>query len=125
MSKFVVGNIFLALSILLTSTSQVMLKALMSELDDTTGFADKMRQLLTTSRFWRAGVIAAMIVGAFLCWVTCLSKLNLSYAYPIACGSALVVAFLSVIFLGETVTWRVWLGTALIMIGTVFLTPTN
>jgi len=125
MSKFVTGNLFLAMSILLTSISQVMLKAMMSELDENGGFTAKMRQLFEASRFWRAALIATMIVGAFLCWVTCLSKLDLSYAYPLACGSAMLIAFLSVMFLGETVTWRVWIGTFLIMLGTVFLAPTK
>ncbi len=125
MSRFFVGNLFLALSILMAAVSQVMLKALMSELDPNAGIVQKLQQLLVSSRLWRAALVATLIVAGFLCWVTCLSKLDLSYAYPIACGSALLITLLSVMFLGETVTWHVWVGTFLIMLGTVFLAPSK
>lgn len=125
MSNFVIGNFFLGLSILMTAISQVMLKSLLSGLDENTDTPGKFYQLFSASMFWRSGLVGTMIVVAFLFWTISLTKLNLSYAYPIACGSALVVAFLSVVFLGETVTWRVWVGTVFIMAGTVFLAPTN
>jgi len=43
----------------------------------------------------------AMIVMAFIFWTLSLSRLELSNAYPIACSSALIVVFFSVLFLGE------------------------
>jgi len=64
-------------------------------------------------------------VGGFNYWIICLIKLVLSYAYPIACGSALIVAILSVTILGETVTPKIWIGTLLIMAGTVLLALTK
>lgn len=123
MSRFLIGNLFLAASILLASFAQVVIKALMSELDENASFSVKLEQMLAGGRLWRAVLAGTMVVSGFLCWVVCLSRLDLSYAYPIACGSALIVAILSVVFLGETVTWRMWAGTLLILGGTLFLTP--
>lgn len=125
MSRFVVGNLFLASSILLASIAQVVIKALMTEMGDSTGFSAKLQQVLVGSRPWRAVLAGTMVVAGFLCWVACLTRLDLSYAYPIACGSALFVTLLSVVFLGEAVTWRMWLGTLLILAGTLLLTPTK
>jgi uncharacterized membrane protein len=56
-------------------------------------------------------------------WLLCLDRLNLSYAYPIACSSVLLVALFSGLFLGETVTLKMWSGTVLILIGIVLLMP--
>jgi uncharacterized membrane protein len=53
--------------------------------------------------------------------VLCLTKLDLSYAYPVVCSSVLLVAFFSGMFLGETITLRTWLATALILIGLAIL----
>lgn len=125
MSKFLVGNLFLGLSVLLSSSSQVIIKKLMTELDANDGLVAKIQQLLVAARFWRAGLAGVMIVVGFLAWVVCLSKLDLSYAYPIACGSALLVTVLSVVFLGETATPKMWAGTLLIMVGTVLLAPSK
>jgi uncharacterized membrane protein len=66
-----------------------------------------------------------MIVGGFVFWTLSLTKLNLSYAYPIACSSALLVAFLSAAVLGETVTLKTWMGTLLIVLGTALIVPSK
>ena len=64
-----------------------------------------------------------MLVAGFLFWILCLVRLELSYAYPVACSSVLFVSLFSVIFLGETVTPRMWIGTAFILVGLVLLMP--
>lgn len=125
MSKFFWGNVFLAVSILSQAIGQVTLKSLMKELDGHEGLANKLQQLLIASRFWRAGLFATAIGIGFLAWTVSLSKLDLSYAYTIACGSALLVTALSVVFLGETATTRTWFGAVLIVAGTVLLVPST
>jgi drug/metabolite transporter (DMT)-like permease len=62
-----------------------------------------------------------LLVAGFLLWVLCLTKLDLSYAYPVVCSSVLLVAFFSGLFLGETITVRTWCATALILAGLVLL----
>ena len=56
-----------------------------------------------------------------LLWLVILSRLDLSYAYPVVCSSVLLVAFFSGLFLGETITIRTWCATALILVGLVLL----
>ena len=125
MSKFFVGNIFLGVSVLSSATGQVVLKSLMKELDGTEGLVTKLQLLLVVSRMLKAGLFVLTVGVGFLAWIVCLSKLDLSYAYPIACGSALMVTAMSVFFLGETATPKMWFGTVLIMIGTAMLVPSK
>lgn len=122
MSDFTLGNLFLGLSLLLGSASQVMLKMLLGQLGPTLSWATLLRVVERPTCFRLAGIIV-LIGGAFLAWSFALTKLNLSYAYPIACGSAFFVTLLSALFLGELVTSRMWLGTLLIIAGTILLMP--
>jgi uncharacterized membrane protein len=66
-----------------------------------------------------------MLLLGFVFWILALSKLNLNYAYPIACTSVIFVALFSSIFLGESITLRMSIGTALILVGIIFLMPTD
>ncbi len=117
MSKYVQGNIFLLLSILSASASQVVLKKIFSGMPAGTSTPEAIRLLVFTERVWRAGLAGLLVVLGYVFWVISLQKLPLSYAYPLACSSALFVAFFCVLFLGESVSWKLWLGTALIAIG--------
>ena len=119
---FLAGNLFLISSIILTSTSQVMLKALLNRIGVLPSWAD-LPGAATASDLGQLGLIGIMIASAFLCWTISLTKLDLSYAYPIACSSALVVALLSAIVLGEVVTLRMWLGTVFIFVGIALVMP--
>ncbi|MBI5229331.1 EamA family transporter [Candidatus Micrarchaeota archaeon] len=54
---------------------------------------------------------------SLLLWLVALSKLNVSFIYPLISISYVLTSFFAVVFLKETVTlWR-WTGTALIVIG--------
>jgi drug/metabolite transporter (DMT)-like permease len=117
MKPFVVGNICLVLSILSTAAGQVVIKALSTGLPAGIPPAETCRLLLLTDRVWRAGLAALLVVAGFAFWILGLHRLPLSYAYPLACSSALVVTLLSVVFLGEHVGWRLWTGTLLIALG--------
>jgi len=116
MSKLLIGNIYLCLSVISASIGQVLLKALFSEIPIGLSGKESARFILMTERVWRAGFVGILIVAAFIFWLLCLHKLPLSYAYPMACSSVLVVALFCVIFLGETVSWRLWCGTLLIFL---------
>ncbi len=123
MSKFMLGNVFLLLSMLLASTSQILIKELMEAAQPIDLSWKWLRVFSTRSGLLRATIIGVMIGSGFLCWLYCLTKLNLSYAYPIACSSVLLVTFFSIVFLGETVTPRMWAGSALIVLGIILLVP--
>ena len=57
------------------------------------------------------------LAGGFCAWIASLSRLDLSYAYTLTCASALIVAALSVVVLGKSVSPRMWLGTILVTAG--------
>ena len=123
MSQFALGNTFLLLSILFGCGSQVVLKGLFNETGPLIANAFFVEQLFSGGRLARLCAAIAMLVIAFVFWTFSLSRLELSYAYPVACSSALIVALFSVLFLGEVVTIRTWSGTVLIVLGTALIVP--
>jgi len=112
-------------SILCAVSSQIMIKALLDEVQSVAEGWQAVQELLSDGRLLRATVAGVLLVAGFLLWILCLTKLELSYAYPIACSSVLLVAFFSAHALGEAVSPRVWLGTVLILLGIVALGPTR
>ncbi len=125
MSNVGIGNAFLLLSILFASGSQVVLKKLFNETGPLKVNSLLLEQLFSEGRFVRLSGALAMVIIAFIFWTLSLSRLELSYAYPVASSSALVVAFFSVLFLGEAVTARMWWGIVLIVLGTALLASTR
>lgn len=123
MSKFMLGNVFLLLSMLLTSASQILIKELVDQAQPFQLSWEWLRSFTTPAMLLRSGVAAATVGAGLGCWLLCLTRLNLSYAYPIACTSVLLVTFFSAYFLGEAITFRTWLGTGLIVAGIVLLIP--
>jgi len=125
MSKFWWGNLYLLVSVLCAVSSQIMIKSLLDEVQAVAEGWQALQAMLSDGRLFRAAAASALLVAGFVCWILCLTKLDLSYAYPIACSSVLIVAFFSAFSLGEAVTPRVWLGTVLILLGLVALGPTR
>jgi drug/metabolite transporter (DMT)-like permease len=119
MSAFWAGNVYLLVSMLFGAASQIVFKALFNEVGP---LVWPPTQLLDhPGAVMRIATALILLGGAFVFWMMSISRLNLSYAYPIACASALLVACFSVFFLGEAVSLRMWLGTVLIVLGTIFL----
>jgi drug/metabolite transporter (DMT)-like permease len=125
MSQFWVGNLFLLLSLLFGSGSQVVLKACFNETGPLRLDFSFWERFLVFRIFVLFVLALAMLVAGFLFWLMSLSRLDLSYAYPIACSSALLVAAFSALFLGEAVTANMWGGAALIVLGTALLIPSS
>ena len=121
MSKFMIGNICLLLSMLFGSGSQVVFKAVLNETGPLTANGFMLEQMFAKGKLLHLFAAFAMLVIAFLFWTLSLSRLELSYAYSIACSSALIVALLSALFLGEVVTARAWVGIVLIVVGIAML----
>jgi len=123
MTRFLAGNILLLLSLACASTSQVILKAVLRGVDPPGLAWSSWQPFLAPERFLRGAGAMTLIVCGFIFWVLALARLELSYAYPIACSSILFVALLSAVFLGEPITPKMWAGTIVILIGVVLLTP--
>ncbi len=117
----VLGNVFLALSVLSVSLGHFILKIVMMNLPQGNTAMETFRSLLVLPRFWQAALSGSLIVAGFVFWSLCLRRLPLSYAYPLACSSALVVAFFSVLFLGEPASWKLWTGAILIVLGSALV----
>ena len=99
MSRFLVGNLFLLLSILGATAGHILLKAVVDEVSSSTLGWSTLQALLAPGRFWRGAGGASLVVVAFLCWLAALTRLDLSYAYPVACSSLLLVTLFSVTLL--------------------------
>jgi len=73
-------------------------------------------------RFLMDPGILCGLLGAFvaaLCWMTALSKFQLSYAYPFTSLSFALVLLLSAYLLKEPITVPRALGVAIIIVGTI------
>lgn len=123
MSKFAVGNILLFASMLCTTTSHIMIKSLIDEAGEKDLTLSSLFALFTGPKLFRSATAASLLVVGFLFWALCLSRLRLSYAYPVASTSVLLIAVFSVVALGEAISLKMWAGTALILVGIVLLRP--
>ena len=123
MTRVLTGNLFLLLSIGCAATSQLLLKSALSGIEPPGLAPASWRPLLEAPRAARGSLAALLIVAGFACWVLCLARLPLGYAYPVACSSIVLVALLSVVFLGEAITPRMLGGTLLIMVGVWLVAP--
>jgi len=123
MFNYWMGNACLVLSMLSTSGSQIAFKSLFNETGPMVLNWSFVQALFSPGRVFRLSLAVVLLVAGFLFWLLCLSRLNVSYAYPIACSSALLVTFFGAVFLSETVPLRVWWGTVLIVLGTILIAP--
>ena len=123
MSKFAVGNLLLIGSMICTTVSQVLIKGLVNEVGDGGLTFSGLLELFRGAKFVRSAGAGLFLVAGFTLWVLSLSRLPLSYAYPIASTSVVLIAIISIFMFGETVTPRMWLGTLLILAGIVLLRP--
>jgi drug/metabolite transporter (DMT)-like permease len=122
-SPFAVGNLMLIASMLCSALGQIMIKHVMNGHDFPQFSTTSLKQLAAPTVFLQVSLAAMMIGSGFFFWVAALAKLDLSYAYPIASSSVLLVTLMSGVFLGEQVTLRVWIGTALVVLGVLLLLP--
>jgi uncharacterized membrane protein len=121
MTPFVFGNVLLFLSIMLGAGSQIFFKLSFNAVGSLRLDSGVWQQISNPRALLFLAVGFAMLIAGFIFWMSSLTKLNLSYAYPLACGSALLVVALSALFLGEAVTLKMWCGAALVALGTGLL----
>ena len=125
MSRFLIGNLFLLLSMISAASGHILLKGVVDEMKSSELGWQTLQLLGSAGRLWRMGGGALLVVVAFLFWLLSLTRLDLSYAYPVACSSVLLVTLFSAVFLGEPVTPRVWIATLLILGGVALLAPSR
>jgi transporter family protein len=75
-----------------------------------------------TSRAWCFLILSGLATGAsWLCYFRALQLGQASQVAPVDKLSVVVAMVLAVIFLGEELTWRHWVGGALIVAGSVVI----
>jgi drug/metabolite transporter (DMT)-like permease len=120
-----VGNACLLASMLCSAGAQLLLKRVIDEARLSSAGGAALLELLTRERVLRGGTALLLVGVGFLFWILCLARLDLTYAYPIACASVLFVTLFGAFFLHETVTVRTWAGTVLVVVGVVLLGPSR
>ena len=118
------GVVLLLVSIVFCTVAQFMLKAAMNRVGVLPAFADL--ELISFLLEHRVAV-GLIIVGLGLygsgtiLWILCLTRLELSFAYPISTLQYLLVFLAAWIFLGEDIHLARWLGMAVIAVGVVVM----
>jgi drug/metabolite transporter (DMT)-like permease len=102
------------LSIVLGSCAQIFLKKGVDEkgAGTQTGYA----RLLRSGWVWLWGF---SFFFATALWLVALSKIELSYAFPLLSSGYVIVAVLSMVFLKERVSWMRWMAILVICLGVV------
>lgn len=74
--------------------------------------------LLKNGWVWAWGL---SFVAATALWLLALSKLEISYAFPLLSSSFILVALLSRILLGEVISWKRWISIFVICAGVILI----
>jgi multidrug transporter EmrE-like cation transporter len=118
-----VGFLYIALTILFTVFGQMVIKWQVSGAGEfPPEFGDKVmfifRLLLNP---WVIASFAAAFVAS-LTWMAAMTQFELSFAYPFMSLAFVVVMILSIMFLGEQLTWTKIAGTLIIIFGLIIIT---
>ena len=108
----------LAIAALAAAVGETLLSYGMRGLDLSSDFQRRWPQLflvVVKSPYVAMGVVCLAVF--FFLYLATLSWADLSFAMPITALSYVFAAALAKVFLGEEVSWKRWLGTALILLG--------
>lgn len=105
-------SLALWLSIVLGSCAQIFLKKGVDQKQagSHTGYA----HLLRSGWVW---LWAFSFFFATALWLVALSKIELSYAFPLLSSGYVIVAVLSTVFLKEKISWMRWMAILVICLG--------
>lgn len=120
-SQMTIAIVYILISVLSGATGQVLLKKGMSSMGPLTLSFDQLFNIL-----WRIGtnpyvvIGLAIYVGGTVFWLAALSRVDLSYAYPFASLSYIVMLTAAWQLFGENITPMRVAGTLVVCLG-VFL----
>ena len=111
-------EIFLSIAVLFSVTGELLLKHGMNQLgvlELAPGLLVPALARVFTNPFVLAG-FASIFAGSVF-WLSVISRVQLSYAYPMLSTSYILVLLASWVFLGEHITWVRVLGVLVIIAG--------
>ncbi len=114
--------ILLVVSVFLGVIAQLSLKEGMNRTKIASFRSEKMLVLLL-KMFWNKFVLLGCVFYAvsLLMWLVILSKLELSYAYPMISSGYFFVALGSYFIFKEKITWQRWVAIGIIIFGVVLV----
>lgn len=113
---------YILISVVAGASGQILLKKGMSTMGALTLSADQILSIL-----WRIGTNPFVVVGltVYVCgtvfWLAALSRVDLSYAYPFAASSYVIMLLASWQLFGEDITPLRLLGTMLVGLGIILI----
>jgi uncharacterized membrane protein len=123
--KMLIGLILT--SVVLAGFAQITLKTGVNHVTDATGGgelhmnADSLKSLLTSPIVWGGLVLFGL---SAIVWLFALSRASLSFAYPFAALSYVLIVLFSVLVLHEDVPVLRWVGVAFIVTGILLVAQT-
>ncbi|MFH1972774.1 MAG: EamA family transporter [archaeon] len=75
-------------------------------------------KFILSKHIWIGGFLYAL---STLLWIVILTKLDLSFAYPVISSNYFFVALISKFYFHDQVTWKRWLSIFTIIIGIIIL----
>jgi multidrug transporter EmrE-like cation transporter len=123
--KMLIGLILT--SVVLAGIAQITLKTGVNHVTDASGGgelhlnADSLRSLLSSPIIWGGLVLFGL---SAIVWLFALSRASLSFAYPFAALSYVLIVLFSVLVLHEDVPVLRWVGVAFIVTGILLVAQT-
>lgn len=114
------GFLLILLMIILSVVFQVQMKQFanaLGSLPRVDGWRDQMAALIGAAMSWRGLAIIVLAGCLFLLWLAALTRLDLSFALPLASIALLVTAVGGGLWLGEGLSWIRVTGLVLTAIG--------
>ncbi len=107
----------------LTVIGEVLLKLGMNAVSAQVGaFTLEPRVLWTTFTDWRVILGFALVFGGALFWLGVISRVNLSFAYPLLALNYVLILIPSRYFLGENITPTKLAGAVIVVAGVIVIT---
>lgn len=117
-----IAIVYILISVLLSAVGQILLKKGMNDLGPMT---INMKQIFST--LWRMGTNPYVFIGLFVYvigvvfWLAALSMVDLSYAYPFASLSYIVMLVAAWLLFGEQISLLRLIGTLVVCLGVILI----
>ena len=114
-------------NVLVGAVGQLMLKVGMTQVGRI-GASQLSQPVETIVRIFTTPLILAALPlygGAMILWLVAISRLDLSFAYPLLALAFVINPLLARLLLGESIPWERWVGILVICIGVVIVSRTG